>query len=70
MNTKTVIVFNNLRQRTKIIGKYDNVSAVYSPSVSSAAAHGILHKVKDINDISRLASNSGKRVKEMMSAAD
>lgn len=68
MNNKTVIVFDNLHQRTKIIGKYDHVSAVYRPSASTT--HGILHEVKDINEIGELASNAGKRVKKMMSAQD
>jgi len=69
MNTETVIVFDNLRQRTGVIGQYDNVSAVSRPFVSSNA-HGILHEVKDHNEISELASQAGKRARETMLAAE
>lgn len=65
MNAQTVIVFDNLRQRTGVIGQYDKVSAVSKPFVSSNA-HGVLHEVIDHTEISSLASQSGKRIKELL----
>ena len=67
MNAQSVIVFDNLRQRTSVIGQYDKVSAVSKPFVSSNA-HGLLHEVKDHTEIGVLASQAGKRVKELLAS--
>lgn len=67
MNNPEVIVFDNLRQRTGVIGKYDQVSAMSKPFVSTNA-HGLLHEVKDHTEISLLASRAGDRMKKLLAS--
>ena len=69
MNAPEVIVFENLRQRTSVIGQYDKVSVVSKPFVSTNA-HGLLHEVKDYEEIGVLASQAGKRIKALLSMED
>lgn len=66
MNTQDVIVFDNLRQRTGVIGQYDSVSAVLKPFVSTNA-HGLLHEVKDHNEVGSLAGQAGKNIRALFS---
>ena len=65
MKKEEVIVFDNLRQRTGIVGQYGAVSAVLKPFVSTNA-HGLLHEVKDHNEIGDLATQSGKKIRELI----
>lgn len=66
MNSENVIVFDNLCQRTSVIGQYDKVSALSKPFISTNA-HGLLREVKDYKELSWLASESGKRMKALLS---
>lgn len=69
MDEENVIVFDNLRQRTSVIGQYDKVSVV-SKSFVSTNAHGLLHEIKDHEEIGLLASQAGKRIKELLSVEE
>lgn len=65
MNSPGLIVFDNLKQKTSVIGQYDKVSVVCKPFVSSNA-HGLLREVKDYEEVGNLAAQSGKRIKELL----
>lgn len=69
MNDQGVIVFDNLRQRTGVVGQYDPVSAVSKPFVSTNA-HGLLREVKDHSEIGAWACQAGKKTRELMSQDD
>lgn len=69
MNGQEVIVFDNLRQRTGVIGQYDKVSVVSKPFVS-ANAHGLLHEVKDYNEVGALAAQSGRNLRALFSQGE
>ena len=69
MNDQEVIVFDNLRQRTAVVGQYSEVSAVSRLFVSSND-HGVLHEIKDHNELGALASQAGKKVRELLATID
>lgn len=65
MKDRELIVFDNLRQKSKVVGKYDPVSAVSKPFVSTNA-HGVLHEVKDHKEVGALAAQAGKKARELL----
>lgn len=71
MKDESVITFNNLRQRTPVAGE-NTLSAVQAKAKSfvSSNAQGVLRKVKDMNEVSKIASAAGKRTLAVLQSTD
>lgn len=68
--SEEVIVFDNLIRPTSVVGEYSELKAVQpasEPCAHSNAA-GLVREVKSLAEISECATNSGARLKAMLSA--
>jgi hypothetical protein len=64
-----VIRFENLRQRTSVVGEYAEVTAKAKPFVSENA-HGILRKVGGHKDVAILAAKAGGKTRALLLRAE
>jgi hypothetical protein len=65
MHAEAVITFENLKQRTDVVGEYKVVSAKAKPFVSQNAK-GTLREIKDYEAVGELARAAGMKLKEIL----
>lgn len=56
-----VIVFENLRHRSSVVGQETEVVKAKATPFSSSNAHGLLREVKNLEDVGELASQAAKK---------
>lgn len=61
MANEEVIVFENLRQKSSVIGEQMEVVKAKSKPFASSNAHGVLHEVKSWDDVAALGTAMGKK---------
>ena len=65
MHSEAVIFFENLKQRTDVIGEYKVVSAKAKPFVSKNAK-GTLRQITDYKEVGDLAYAAGMKLKQRL----
>lgn len=70
MDTDAVIRFDNLRQRTSIVGELQNVEALKPRAFVSANAHGVIRKVDSPQEVADLAKKAAKDTLELINSED
>jgi len=61
MTNEEVIVFENLRQKSSVVGGQPEVVKAKAKPFVASNAHGVLRQAKDFNEIRELGSSIGKK---------
>lgn len=61
MANDEVIVFENLRQKSSVVGEQSEVVKAKAKPFVASNAHGVLRQAKDFNEIRELGSAIGRK---------
>jgi len=72
MNAQEVIEFDNLRQKTTMLGEkeYSQILKARAAPFVSENAHGVIRKVMGYQDVANIASLSGAEMLSLLGSKD